>query len=257
MTVSLVAFGGGVNSTAMLCGMVERGETYHAALFSDTGGERPETYRHVETFSAWLVERGRPPILTLRRTRRDGSWESLEEECLRIEALPSLAYGHKKCSQKFKREPQEKWANHDPACRAAWKAGERVVKLIGFDADEEHRALRSTESEDGKYVHRYPLIEWDWGREECIEAIRKAGAPMPGKSSCFYCPASTKKDILSLPCNLLARALAMEEKAKPSLGSVKGLGRRFAWGDFIKRADGGDMYEPPTIACGCYDGDAS
>ena len=31
----------------------------------------------------------------------------------------------------------QKYCNHEPNCLAAWARGERVIKFIGFDADEE------------------------------------------------------------------------------------------------------------------------
>lgn len=43
------AFGGGVNSTAMLVEMHKRGIRPDLILFADTGGERPETYETVAT----------------------------------------------------------------------------------------------------------------------------------------------------------------------------------------------------------------
>jgi argininosuccinate synthase len=39
--VSILAYGGGVNSTAMIVGMIERGERADAVVFADTGGELP------------------------------------------------------------------------------------------------------------------------------------------------------------------------------------------------------------------------
>jgi len=39
----IAAYGGGVNSTAMLIGFVERNIKPDHIIFSDTGGERPET----------------------------------------------------------------------------------------------------------------------------------------------------------------------------------------------------------------------
>jgi len=38
----VVSYGGGVNSTAVLVGMVERGIRPDAILFADTGGEHPQ-----------------------------------------------------------------------------------------------------------------------------------------------------------------------------------------------------------------------
>ncbi len=112
MSLVLVSYGGGNNSTAALCGMIERGmPAPHAILFSDTGngenrpGEKPHTYAYVRTFSAWLIKHGYPAIETI---RKGGVDETLEEDCLRRNALPSVAYGWKTCSQRFKVEPFEK-----------------------------------------------------------------------------------------------------------------------------------------------------
>lgn len=79
-------------------------------------------------------------------------------------------------------------------------------------------------------------MEWGWHRDDCVQAIQDAGLPLPGKSSCFFCPSMKKREIRALyhqyP-DLLGRALAMEDNARPSLITVKGLGRDFAWRDFI------------------------
>ena len=49
--LSVVSYGAGTNSTAMLIGLHERGERPDLILFADTGGERPETYRHRDAVS--------------------------------------------------------------------------------------------------------------------------------------------------------------------------------------------------------------
>jgi hypothetical protein len=248
---TIVSYGAGTNSTAMLVGLHERGERPDFILFADTGGERPETYRHRDTVSNWCESVGFPRIVMV---RKEGNMETLEENCLRVNMLPSIAYGFKSCSGKYKIQPQEKWANNNAQCKDVWKAGGKVLKLIGYDADEHHRAKIP---EDKKYTYRYPLVEWDWGREECVEAIDRAGLPQPGKSACFFCPSSKPREILELSRThpgLLARALAMEANAE--LTSVKGLGRSFAWRDLVRFNEAQiDMFaHTPEIPCGCYDG---
>lgn len=99
--VVVASFGGGVNSTAMLIGMVERGETCDHILFADTGGEKPHTDAHVLEFSEWLVTHGMPAITTVRKADL-----TLEQDCLNRKALPSVAYGFKSCSDHFKMRPQ-------------------------------------------------------------------------------------------------------------------------------------------------------
>lgn len=259
MSPVIASYGAGTNSTAFLIEMVRLGERVDAICFADTGGERPGTYAYIELFSAWLVARGYPAITIL---KKGGRQETLEENCLRLSMLPSLSYGFKGCSHKYKIEPQEKFANNWAPAKAAWKAGVKVTKLIGYDMDEPHRAAIP---EDKKYTYRYPLLEWQWGRDECVEAIHAAGLPQPGKSACFFCPSSTKPEILALKRehpDLLERALSLEAKAKDSgnLKTVNGLGRRLNWGDFIIATDAGNALDSAfqsPVPCGCYDGGAA
>lgn len=154
----------------------------------------------------------------------------------RVEAL--RPYGYKKCSLKHKVAPQEKFCRHYQPCIDAWEKGEKVVKFIGYDAGEERRLLNALphDLQDKKYQKEYPLMEWGWSRKDCIQAIRDAGLPLPGKSSCFFCPSMKRWEIRTLyhryP-DLLRRALAIEDAAMPNLTSVRGLGRNWAWRDFI------------------------
>jgi hypothetical protein len=231
---SVVSYGAGTNSTAMLIGLHERGDRPDFILFADTGGERPETYRHRDAVSDWCERVGFPRIVTVAED------ETLEANCLRRNALPGIAYGFKSCSDHYKIRPQKRWLKAQGVEPWFW---------VGIDAGEAHRA---------KYAEtRYPLIEWDWARDECVEAIARAGLRQPGKSACFFCPSSKPREILELGRthpNLLARARAMEARAE--LTSVKGLGRSFAWADLVKYSEAQlDFFgHTPEIPCGCFDG---
>jgi hypothetical protein len=251
----IVAYGGGVNSSAFLIEFVRRNIRPTLILFSDTGGERPATYQFIEEFSAWLQKHGLPEIITV---KKGGMQETLEENCLRKEMLPSIAYGFKTCSEKYKIRAQEKFVRHYVPTRAIIKAGGKLVKVIGYDAGENRRAKAYDHKE---YDYWYPLIEWGWDRKKCEQVVRDAGFT-PTKSSCFFCPSMTKPEILQLRQQypeLMERALAMEAKAAANLMTVKGLGRRFSWTEFIRQIDSGELdamkwqcdVETP---CGCYDG---
>src|SRR5215471_2151116 len=63
----IVAWGMGVNSTAMLIGMAERGIRPDLILTADTGGEKPETYAFVRTFRLWLADVDFPELIVVRR----------------------------------------------------------------------------------------------------------------------------------------------------------------------------------------------
>ena len=254
-----VAYGGGVNSTALLIEFARRKIIPGLIIFSDTGGERPETYLFVQRFSLWLQSQGLPAILTVKKGHRKGyPDETLEQNCLRKAMLPSIAYGFKTCSEKFKIRAQEKFINRFPATHAIFKAGGKVLKVIGYDAGEPGRAKPYVHL---RYDYCYPLVEWGFDREKCVAICTLAGF-RPSKSSCFFCPSMTKPEIVQLRDehpDLLARALAMEDHAKENLVTVKGLGRRFNWRQFIESLQKGDTdackwegdVETP---CGCYDG---
>jgi hypothetical protein len=238
----VVAFGGGVNSTAMLVEFQRRAIRPEVILFADTGGERPETYVAVAAVSSWCVANNFPAIETVKHHGGPHKDSGLEAECVRIHALPSIAYGWKKCSDKWKRRPQDAWLKANGL--------KDYRKAIGFDAGEERRAKF-----DGECW--YPLIEWNIWREECEAICVQAGLPVE-KSSCFFCPSMRKAEILALAKSnpdLMDRALAMERGAE--LISMKGLGRRFAWADLV-RAEAAQLplfdSDAPEIPCGCYDG---
>jgi hypothetical protein len=245
--VKLVSYGGGTNSTAMLIGMRDWSCVPDAILFADTGGERPETYEHLERMQLWCKRNGFPEITII---RKGGNNETLEEECLRKKTLPPVAFGFKTCSLKYKIEPFEKWCNNSPECKKVWDSGKVVQKFIGIDADELHRAVKS---KSPKYQNEYPLLLWEWGRDNCISAIKKENLPLPGKSACFFCPNAKPAEILELSPELQDRAMAMEENAE--LNKIKGLGRDWSWTHLIKTAGLQETFPfYSEMPCGCYDG---
>lgn len=246
--MQVVAYGGGTDSTAMILEMLQRSEPIDYITFADTGGERWYTYGYILMFNAYLIKNHGVGITVL---KKDSMYSSLEDNCLKRNTLPSIAYGFKSCSEKYKIQPQDKFFNNLPAAREVWARGEKIIKCIGYDMDEERRAKPSPRPD--KFTNRFPLIEWQIERERCIEIIQEHGLPLPGKSSCFFCPSSRKAEILELRDKypaLMTRALAMEANAE--LTTVKGLGRRFAWRDFL--AGEVDDSGAPEQACGCIDG---
>lgn len=245
------SFGGGLNSTALLVKWVTDGNApIDKIIFADTGGERESTYENVHRLSDWLQRHGMPAVEITKKGGRD---ETLEQYALRTKHLPSLAYGTKGCSWKFKIEPQNRDVNRWPLAQRAWKQGIKVVKLIGYGYEEQRR-LAKAKLEDEKYIYRFPLNEWEIDREGCERIIRHVGLPIPGKSACFFCPSSKKAEILALPIELQRRAIRLEVVAKEAgnMRTTKGLGRQFAWGEFLA---GQEVPEPTIAPCMyCVDG---
>lgn len=255
----IVCFGGGVNSTAMLVEMRRRSTTPDLILFADTGGERPEVYRSVEVVGAWCDRVGFPKIVTVAYQATRSTYSTLEGECLHNSKVPSLAYGSKTCSLKWKQDPQNRFvASWQPAIDC-WDRGGKVKKAIGFDYDEGRRAFGKPG--DDKYENWFPLIEWKIDRDKCVEICRDAGLPTE-KSSCFFCPAMKKDEIRRLRLehpDLYDRALEMESRAMESgkWHSLKGLGRYFRWSDVpVGSVCSLPLFDDANdeVPCECYDG---
>jgi hypothetical protein len=251
--MQVVSYGGGTNSKAMVCEMVRRAEPIDLITMADPGSEWPHTYADAWQFSAWLEMQGYPSLTIV---RNDGMYGTLEANCLAQHMLPSIAYGYKSCSDKYKVRPQNNFVAADSRAQALWTAGGKVIRCIGYHADESERAGIT---EDRRYRYRYPLIEWRMGQAECLAAIARVGLPQPGKSACTFCPSSRPHEIFRLQRehpDLLARALAIEANAVTT--NVKGLGRHWSWRDLLDAdARQGKLFAIETaLPCGCYDGDS-
>ena len=91
--MNVVAYGGGINSTAMLIGMYHKGIPVDLILFADPGAEQPRTYAYFSVMNDWLTRHGMPEIHTVTYTDKNGNRLTLEQECLRSGTLPAIAYG--------------------------------------------------------------------------------------------------------------------------------------------------------------------
>lgn len=249
---AVVSYGAGVNSTAMLCGFVERGIVPSLILFADTGGEMPQTYEQVERVSAWCVANGLPAIETVRKLYR-GKFEGLERASLRLRTLPGLAFGSRSCSMKYKGEPLDRrlklWAKEVGAALP-------VTKAIGYGADEPHRAQKVS-AHPKLWKAWYPLVEWGWDRAECSRVAQRHGLPI-GKSSCFFCPAMKGGEVLALRRHyphLYERAALIEATAQATTNrGLGGVGRH--WSEIVKADEAQQkLFESeernPWLPCGC------
>lgn len=279
-------YGLGTNSTALAIEATRRGIIFDLVVAADTGDERQHSYRYSKLFSKWLVRGGQPPITWVKWIRKDGSFVPLSQFSLRTRTLPSKAYGLSGCTSKWKQQPIDGYLRHNAQAVKAHQAGELIERWIGYDADEPERSVRMLDKDpqpvrqktrkivkpDGtieriKEVIKIPwwkwmcpLVDWDMGREECIESIKAAGLPLPGKSSCVMCPSTKKHEILTMAREEpeeMAKALLVEDTARASgeLRTVKGLGRSFSWREFLEGS--GEAIAAREVVeqeCGCFDG---
>ena len=248
-------FGSGVDSTAMLIALHEANIKPDIISFADTGGEKPNTLIHLEKMNEVLAAWGWPLIdVCVKQTLDSTSYNDLYGNCVDNQTLPSLAFGMKSCSIKWKQQPQDnfiKGVARGPNKRDAhpiWQKSlaldSKIVKLIGYDCGKaDLRRSNKPMPENSEFDYLYPLQIIGWKREDCVDAISKAlGENMvPIKSACFFCPASKLWELYWLAAEhptLFEKALHMEYVA------LTGRHSRFdevefggKWEELIKTAD--------------------
>lgn len=225
-----LCFGAGVDSTAMIVALRIAGIRPDVITFADTGGEKPETLVHIGLMNEILRSWNWPTIdVCQKATLASTSYQDLYGNCLANETLPSIAFGMKSCSIKWKQVPQDqflKGAKHGPNRREphpvwlrAKQSKVRIAKLIGYDCGvADLRRSKRLQSSDADFDYVYPLQLIGWTRSDCIDAITSVlGADMvPIKSACFFCSASKLWELFWLAAfhpELLERALVLERVA--------------------------------------------
>ena len=234
----LLCDGLGVDSTAMKVALHRQGIRPDVITFADTGGEKPETYAHLDVMNAWQRSIGWPETIVVRKkTLPTTGYDDLAGNNTKNETLPSLAFGMKSCSVKWKKGPQDQYikgaksgpnkCDPHPVWLDAQARGVKPVKLIGYDAGKaDLRRSKNLAYEDDDFLYRYPLQMLGWERKDCVKAIIEEGLPVPVKSACWFCPASQKWELWWLAGqhpDLFMKALAMEHRAM--------VGKHSRWGD--------------------------
>jgi hypothetical protein len=166
---NLLAYGGGVNSTALVVLLVEKFEWRGHIAFCDTGAEHPETYDFIfGPFSEWLSERGLS-IDVIGPEFRLGKYRlSLLQLMDEHGMIPSVR--QRWCTTEYKIAPFQRWCRHmglDPNSA-----------MVGIALDESHRRRDKIR----------PLVDLRITRDDCARIIRSASLPVPPKSGCVCCP---------------------------------------------------------------------
>lgn len=205
---TMLKYGGGVDSTALLC-LFALLETRPARIvFADTGAEKRSTMVYIDKVQCFLRAAGLPELTIVRRqdvigVRNPDHKVGLFELMWLKETLPSMAYGFHKCADKYKVAPSlhETRRLHSELIEAgSLPADDRVPVAIGYDADERHRVKPAFGSpQEAKIAYPvYPLFERGITRDDCIELIKACGLPVPPKSACYMCPNNSKPEYARL-----------------------------------------------------------
>lgn len=199
--------GMGINSVAMQLLMLDEGWDFEA-VFVDHGCDWPETYEYLEMFQGWLKDNGHRQITVIRpelfRNKVRGkeikkTYNNLYEYAWDAHLVPVRVM--RWCTQHFKVDPLRKYLKTP------------CFNCLGFAMEEAHRA--HMKCRDGEEL-RYPLLEYELSRDDCIAYIKKHGLPVPVKSGCWFCPFMRIQDFKRLRIehpDLYCKAKALEDRS--------------------------------------------
>jgi len=180
----VLAYGGGVDSTALLVRWLREGHRLDAVLFADPGEENPKTIEFVrDQVEPMLAAAG------IRYVRVESGLGRLVDHYTAHAAMPSIM--RRDCTGRFKIAPMERWIRTNLKATAK----RRCVNLLGIDRGEAQRVKDSGRS---YIVNCYPLIGWGMDRDACKAEIRAAGLPVPVKSGCRMCIFANENSFLRL-----------------------------------------------------------
>lgn len=198
-TKHILSFGGGVNTVALMIVLVDEGFPLDEVVFSDTGGEAPETYDYLETVGTYLKDH----CIPFRTVSKRISTRDLYETCSHRKVIPSVMW--RWCTRDFKVKPIHAYYRSLNA---------HINQYMGIAFDEIDRMKDSRV----EYVtNLYPLIDRRMTREHCVEVIEAAGLPIPVKSGCYFCPFNSKgrwEWLLKNHADLFEKSVALEEQSK-------------------------------------------
>lgn len=189
----VISYGGGVQSTALVV-LAAQGKLgrIDAALFSNVGddSEHPKTLEFVREIAIpWAAQYG-INVVELQKTSRSGEvktlWQDITKEGSRSIKIPvrmsdTGAPGNRSCTADYKIQVVSKWLRQNGATKT-----NQAEVMIGISTDEFQRA--SNRKPVDNQIAVYPLLDMNLDRTACVEIIRRAGLPIPHKSSCFFCP---------------------------------------------------------------------
>lgn len=204
---NFLSLGAGVQSStlALMAARGEIGPKPDAAIFADTQAEPASVYRWLDYLEA-EIRRSKFPFPVVRVTKG-----SLTEESLRLrERVKTIGPPwSKSLIPAYIKNPDGSRGILGRSCTydykvktlikqqkkmAGIKRGQKEVTVtcwIGISMDE---IQRMKPSRVAWVQHRWPLVELEMTRNNCLEWMNQRGYPKPPRSACVYCPFHSDKE---------------------------------------------------------------
>ena len=186
--MQIISLGAGVQSStmALMAAAGEIGPMPEAAIFADTQAEPQSVYKWLEwletqlPFPVYRVTKGSlaETSTTVRISKNGNAYINGQPPAFVDTGKKRAGILQRQCTNDFKIKVITREVRR-------LREGKKVSQWIGISTDEAHRIKPSHH----KYIeHRWPLIESEMNRSDCLEWMRSKGFPEPPRSSCVFCP---------------------------------------------------------------------
>lgn len=219
MSLRLISYGGGVQSTALLV-LAAQGEIdFQYAVFANVGddSEHPASLDYVRNIAKPFAEAHGIDLVQLERTDRQGNpTETIYQKLVNTEhrsfgipvRMSNGAPANRSCTVDYKVKVVAKWVRKMGATKV-----DPAIVAIGISTDEMQRA--NNRQPIAYEVVEYPLLDLGLNRGDCQNIIASAGLPVPPKSSCYFCPfhrTNTWREMKRDEPELFEKAVELERK---------------------------------------------
>lgn len=231
--LTVISLGAGVQSTTMAL-MAARGEITpmpDAAIFADTQAEPKAVYEHLK----WLMEPGCLPF-PVHIVTKGNLWKAASTPRRTLDGTRSyiktsipvytrdglkVGMGKRQCTGDYKIDPVQRKIRQLVGLKRVTKRHGIIAEVwIGISADEE---MRRKPSRVEFLKNRWPLLERDFDRDDCLEWLAKHGYPQPPRSACTFCPFRDDDAWLSLTPDEFADVVAKEKEIQAGYAAASTL----------------------------------
>ena len=201
----ILSLGAGVQSTTLLLlsanGALPKPDY---ALFSDTGGEPQFVYDHLDKLNEQVAKPAGIELvivsagnLTERALDHTKGGPDIPVHLV-DETTGKRGMLMRACTVDYKVNPIKRKTRQLLGAKTSKSgsilqppAGVWAEQWIGISTDEFHRAKDA----DVKYVkNKFPLLDLNWSREDCVRYLKQEGWGTTPKSACFFCPFHSNKE---------------------------------------------------------------
>jgi len=198
LTIHVVSFSGGKDSTCMLLMMIEKKMPIHQIIFVDTTKEFPDMYKHIEEVKEYIKP------LKIKTATMDYDYWFRRRRKTKTKRPITTGYGFPGVNSRWCTKIKIRaihsmimTSRYDPHQQSRFTLPSYVTQYVGIASDEYKRI--------NEHAHlRYPLVEWGVTEEEALEYCYDKGFTWNGlytkfkRVSCYCCPLQPLSELYTL-----------------------------------------------------------